>query len=194
VCVCADLGWLRELYRLKLQREGVIDQTEGFQQLVHHEHLAENIEVQVALAEDRYRRNLFHESWQRCNTIMEQDPFNVSVLPTYVCCLVALKMNNQLFFTGHHLVDTYPKKAVSWYAVGCYYFLLRKHDVARRYFSKCHALDAYFAPGWIGCGHAFALQDESDQAMGAYRTAARLFEGSHVPPLCIGVVRARVCV
>ena len=33
----------------------------------------------------------------------------------------------------------------------------------------------------------FAAQDESDQAMAAYRTATRLFPGSHLPVLCIGM-------
>ena len=34
---------------------------------------------------------------------------------------------------------------------------------------------------------AFAAQDESDQAMAAYRTASRLFPGSHIPWLGIGM-------
>lgn len=48
-------------------------------------------------------------------------------------------------------------------------------------------MDPNFAPAWIGFGHAFAAQDESDQAMTSYRTASRLFPGSHLPRLCIGM-------
>ena len=33
----------------------------------------------------------------------------------------------------------------------------------------------------------FAAQDESDQAMAAYRTASRLFPGSHIPWLGVGM-------
>ena len=43
----------------------------------------------------------------------------------------------------------------------------------------------------IGLGHAFAAQDESDQAMAAYRAAARLFPGCHLPALCIGMEHRR---
>jgi anaphase-promoting complex subunit 6 len=43
--------------------------------------------------------------------------------------------------------------------------------------SKATTLDGAFASAWIGFGHAYAAQDESDQAMAAYRTAARLFAG-----------------
>jgi anaphase-promoting complex subunit 6 len=71
--------------------------------------------------------------------------------------------------------------------VGCYYYCVRRFDAARRFFSKATALDGAFVPAWIGFGHAFAAQDESDQAMAAYRTAARLFPGCHLPVLCIGM-------
>ena len=39
---------------------------------------------------------------------------------------------------------------------------------------------------WIAFGHAFAAQEESDQALVAYRNAERLFKGSYIPKLCIG--------
>jgi tetratricopeptide (TPR) repeat protein len=47
-------------------------------------------------------------------------------------------------------------------------------------------MDRCFAPAWVAFGHAFAAQDESDQAMSAYRTAARLFPGLHAPLLGSG--------
>ena len=78
-------------------------------------------------------------------------------------------------------------QAVSWFAVGCYYQLVADFENARRYFSKATSLNHRFAPAWVGFGHAFAAQDESDQAMAAYRTASRLFPGSHVPWLGIGM-------
>jgi hypothetical protein len=43
--------------------------------------------------------------------------------------------------------------------------------------SKATTLEGSFAPAWLGFGNAYAAQDESDQAMAAYRTAARLFAG-----------------
>ena len=54
-------------------------------------------------------------------------------------------------------------------------------------FSESYRLNHRFASAWVGFGHAFAAQDESDQAMAAYRTASRLFPGSHVPWLGIGI-------
>eukprot|EP00850_Spirogloea_muscicola_P013827 SM000096S24856 [mRNA] locus=s96:176564:182351:+ [translate_table: standard] len=79
------------------------------------------------------------------------------------------------------------KRALSWFGVACYYYCIQHFDQARRYFSKATTLQSSFAPAWLGFGNAYAAQDESDQAMAAYRTAARLFAGCHLPMLCIGM-------
>lgn len=41
-------------------------------------------------------------------------------------CLVELRKSSQLFAFAHELVDTYPNAWTSWYAVGCYYYLIGK--------------------------------------------------------------------
>jgi len=46
-----------------------------------------------------------------------------------------------------------------------------------RVFSKAVQLDRYNAAAWIGFAHCKSLLDESDPAVAAYRTAARLFPG-----------------
>jgi Flp pilus assembly protein TadD len=47
--------------------------------------------------------------------------------------------------------------------------------------SKATGLDGTFPPAWFGTGIAYAAQEEGDQAMAAFRTAARLFPGSVIP-------------
>lgn len=53
-------------------------------------------------------------------------------------------------------------------------------------------IDPRCCAAWIGFGHAFAAQDESDQALSAYRTASRLCPGSHIPSLCMGAEYSRI--
>ena len=65
--------------------------------------------------------------------------------------------------------------------------MIKKYDLARKYFNKANRIDKHFAASWIAFGHSFAAQDESDQAMAAYRTAARLFPGCHLASLFIGM-------
>ena len=90
-------------------------------------------------------------------------------------------------FLAHKLVDLYPEWVVAWFAVGCYYFMISKHDFARRYLSKATQLDRVFGPAWLAYGHSFALENEHDQAMAAYFKAFQLMRGCHLPLLYIGV-------
>jgi anaphase-promoting complex subunit 6 len=105
----------------------------------------------------------------------------------YCAVLIELNKVGELYYLAHKLVSANPDLAVAWFSVGSYYFLIKKYDLARKYFNKANRLDKHFAASWIAFGHAFAAQDESDQAMAAYRTAARLFPGCHLAPLFIGM-------
>ena len=84
------------------------------------------------------------------------------------------------------LVQDHGESGIAWYAVGCYYLATGQADAARRFFGKATHLSPRHAPSWLAYGHAFAAQDESDQALAAYRTAARLFPGLHEPVLGMG--------
>lgn len=59
--------------------------------------------------------------------------------------------------------------------------------MARKYFSKCNQLNKHLPEGWIALGNCYAAQDESDQALSAYRTCLRLFPGCHYANLYIGM-------
>ncbi|XP_060209255.1 anaphase-promoting complex subunit 6 isoform X3 [Lycium barbarum] len=116
--------------------------------------------------------------------------------PSDKSVLCTLKANTDLLACKaeyYHQCGEYQKcfeltsEALSWFAVGCYYYCIKKYDQARRYFSKATSLDGTFASAWIGYGNAYAAQEEGDQAMSAYRTAARLFPGYHLPTLYIGM-------
>ncbi|CAI5513616.1 unnamed protein product, partial [Closterium sp. Naga37s-1] len=104
---------------------------------------------------------------------------------------VHLGMRSELFRAAHEVVDDHPNTALAWFAVACYYYCIRQHDQARRFFCKATTVSAAFAPAWMGFGHTYAAQEETDQAMVAYRTAVRLFTGFHVPLVCIGMEYAR---
>jgi len=126
-------------------------------------------------------------AFQVAKRIREQDPYHLRSITVYLASLVELGKKSELFHTSHALVDAYPTQAVSWFAVGCYYYAIEKYDAARRFFHKATTMNQSFTAAWLGFGHAFAAQDESDQAMTAYRTASRLFTGSHLPILCTAI-------
>lgn len=85
------------------------------------------------------------------------------------------------------LVEEYPDRALSWFAVGCYYLCTHQHDKARRHFGKATSMENNFAAAWIGFGNAFAFQDESDQVSGPYTDV-------HVASMpCQTVVLSYIC-
>lgn len=49
--------------------------------------------------------------------------------------------------------------------------------------SKASLMDPRFGPAWIAFAHSFALEKEHDQAITAYSTATRLFQGCVISPL-----------
>lgn len=152
----------------------------------------DNIDVLSVQARRLYDMLDFSACVDVCKRIVNVDPYvDGSFWHTYLAALVELDERQQLFVIAHSLVDNQPKCAVSWMAVGYYYYACEKPEVARRFLHKATTLDGRLAPAWVAVGHAFGAQDESDQAMAAYRTASRLFPGAQLPMLFMGIEYAR---
>jgi len=153
--------------------------------------LARNGDILAGRATKLFYAGKYEACYDVSKIALEIDPYHLNVLPVHVAALVQLGRKSVVFYISHQLVNAYPQSAVSWFAAGCYYFLIKKYEHARRFFHKATQIDTNFAPAWIAYGHAFAAHDESDQALAAYRTACRLFPGSHLPWLFIGVEYVR---
>ena len=83
---------------------------------------------------------------------------------TFPVCLETFPISHRLYtYCWCRLVEEYPDRGVAWFGVGCYYLCTRQFETARRYFGKATSMDNAFAAAWIGFGHSFAFQDESDQ-------------------------------
>lgn len=133
------------------------------------------------------------------------------------------QLRSRLFLLAHEMVEHEPDDAISWYAVGLWYFSGRRWEESRRFFgyvcflsfsafvfllqsSVAHSfessvdltspifssrksvlIDSRFGPSWIAFAHSYAYEGEHDQAITAYSTAARHFQGTHLPYLFIGM-------
>lgn len=99
-------------------------------------------------------------------------------MPLHLACMYHLPhLRSRLFLLAHQLIDQQPDEAVSWYAVGLWYFAGKRWDEARRFLGKAVLLDSRYGPGWIAFAHTYALEGEHDQAITAYSTAQRHFQG-----------------
>ncbi|XP_072929363.1 cell division cycle protein 16 homolog [Epargyreus clarus] len=137
-------------------------------------------------AESRGRRLAADGSWAEALRVLDSaGPW--SCAEVRAACLVELGRSSELFAFAHALVDAYPQSWTSWYAVGCYYYLIGKTEFARRYLSKAWALCGGAGCVWLAYGHSFAADNEHDQAMAAYFKASQLMAGCALPPLYVGV-------
>lgn len=152
-----------------------------------HYGLANNPDLLLARADLFYTQCRFKDALAITTSILDDDKYNFTVYPVHLACLFELKMTNTLFLIAHDLADKHPEEPCTWLAVGIYYFATDKIAEARRYFSKASMMDAHFGPAWIGFAHTFAAEGEHDQAVSAYSTAARLFMGTHLPQVFLGM-------
>ncbi|KAL5628713.1 hypothetical protein BROUX41_002104 [Berkeleyomyces rouxiae] len=161
--------------------------TTAYESLSTHYHLAKNPDLLLARADLLYTQCKFKDAFHMTESILAEDRYNFAVYPLHLAALFQLQRTNELFLVSHDLADHYPDEPCTWLAVGTYYFAINKIPEARRYFSKASMMDPHFAPAWIGFAHTFAEEGEHDQAISAYSTAARLFMGTHLPQLFLGM-------
>jgi anaphase-promoting complex subunit 6 len=203
-----DNEWLRDVYLTRLAADFGLDggrpeeedenageeegrlplsKAKAFERLETDHGMGSSPEVLAARATTHYNAGEIATAAALCASAFRADPLCEGAVCVHICCLVDLRRASELFYFAHQLVDSRPRSALSWFAVGSYYHLIGKSDVAQRHFSKASRLNPRLVEAWIGFGHSFAAQDESDQAMSAYRAAQRLYSGSHVPLLFLGM-------
>jgi anaphase-promoting complex subunit 6 len=152
-----------------------------------HYNLGDNPDILLSKADLMFTHCRFREALALTSSVLANDEYNFNVMPVHLASLHELGEKNSLFLLAHKLADTNPSEPCTWLAVGIYYLAIGRIAEARRYFSKASMMDPHFGPAWIGFAHTFAAEGEHDQAISAYSTAARLFQGTHLPQLFLGM-------
>lgn len=152
-----------------------------------HYNLSNNPDILLSKASLDFTQCRFRDALSFTSSILEADPYNFQALPIHLACLYELSEKNALYLLAHTLADTHPSEPATHLAIGVYYLSIQQIASARRFFSKASILDPHFGPAWIGFAHTFAAEGEHDQAISAYSTAARLFQGTHLPSLFLGM-------
>lgn len=170
-----------------------------------HYNLASNADLLLTRAETLFTQCRFHEALAITTSILNsQDDSNGStdvsssntnaslghtprLYPLHLAVLYETGAHNTLFHLSHTLSTHAPHESYTYLAIGTYYLSTFRIAEARRFFSKASLMDPHSAAAWIGFAHTFAAEGEHDQAIAAYSTAARLFQGSHLPQLFLGM-------
>ncbi|KAG0204145.1 anaphase promoting complex subunit cdc16 [Mortierella sp. GBA30] len=182
-----DADFVKMLYTSKLKKYDHIDEQEEIYSTLSAKFLTENADLLYAKAEIYFTQCRFDKCLDCTKRILQMDKYNLACIPMHLVSLYELDQKNELFFIAHELVNQHPKHAVAWFAVGVYYYLIGNLGEARRYFGKSSTIDRHYGPAWIGFGHSFALEGEHDQAISAYATSSKLFQGSHLGSLYLGM-------
>ena len=180
--------FVKMLYTTRLSKyKNPTEFMDATESLSTHYRLADNHDLLLAKADLLFTQCRFREALAMTTSILDSDEYNFAIYPLHLACLSEMNETNTLFLLAHRLADTHPEEPVTWLAVGVYYLSISKIAEARRFFSKASMMDPHFGPAWIGFAHTFAAEGEHDQAISAYSTAARLFQGTHLPQLFLGM-------
>ncbi|KAJ8586943.1 TPR-like protein [Rhizopogon salebrosus TDB-379] len=156
--------------------------------LVQEFGLSDNPDVLFSFADALYSQFRWADCYTITTRILGLAAIHDSTMPLHIACMYHLDhLHSKLFILAHELVEREPENPISWYAVGIWYLASGKWPQARQYFSKTSLMDPRFGPAWIAFAHTFAMEGEHDHAVTAYSTCARMFTGSHLPLLFVGM-------
>lgn len=161
--------------------------TNASETLSTHYRLANNPDILRSKADLMFKQCRFHDALALTSSVLAIDRYNFAVIPLHFAAMYELRQVNAIYLFSHELADAHPDEPATWFAVGTHYLASNKVAEARRYFSKSSTMDQYYGPAWVGFAHTFAEEGEHDQAVSAYSTAARLYQGSHLPQLFLGM-------
>ncbi|RKP22719.1 anaphase-promoting complex, cyclosome, subunit 3-domain-containing protein, partial [Syncephalis pseudoplumigaleata] len=149
--------------------------------------LINNVDVELSMADCAFSQGRFKDCLGITSGLLEMDQYHPAVLTTHVACLYELHEEHKLYQLGKSMVELFPEQTVTWFCVGCYYFCVKRIADARRFFNKACKMDTNYGPARIGYAHTFSEEGEYDQAIQIYADTDRLFPGSHLPTLFIGM-------
>ncbi|KAK4700979.1 anaphase-promoting complex subunit 6, partial [Phenoliferia sp. Uapishka_3] len=184
-----DAEFVRMMYTVRLKKIKHRDEmTVARQRLTDEFGLGDDPDVLFGLADELYTGMRFAECFRVTSKVLAIHSSHRPTLPLHLACMHHLpNLRSRLYLLAQELVENEPDDAISWYAVGLWYFAGRRWEESRRYFGKSVLIDSRFGPAWIAFAHSYAYEGEHDQAITAYSTALRHFQGTHLPLLFIGM-------
>ncbi|KAI0349743.1 TPR-like protein [Trametes cingulata] len=185
----ADAEFVRLMYMSRLRKyKHTEEHAITRRRLVDEYGLGDNPDVLYSFADALYTQLRWADCFAVTSRILSLVSIHKATIPLHVACMYHIKhLNSKLFLFAHDLVEKEPESATSWFAVGMWYMCVEKFPEARTYFSKTSLMDPRFAPAWIAFAHAFSMEGEHDHAVTAYSTCARLYTGSHLPLMFVGM-------
>ncbi|KAF0496169.1 ApcC hetero-tetramer Cut9-Hcn1 [Gigaspora margarita] len=145
---------------------------------VHSLKFDEQLEYEEAyFYQNELHINAEEECLEITTKLLELDMYNQACFPIHIVCLTNCMRKTNYSCLLTNFVEHSPDKAIMWFSVGCYNFLIGQNSEARRYFTEASTMDSHCRPEWVGFGHNLAIESEHDQAITNYSTITKLYPG-----------------
>ena len=118
-----------------------------------------------------YEQAAYADAEKIFSRIRNLAPTRLEEMEYYSTSLWHLKLDVDLAFLAHELVDLDRQSPQAWCAVGNSFSLQRDHDQALKCFKRATQLDPSFAYAYTLQGHEYIANEEYDKAMSAYRAS-----------------------
>lgn len=76
-----------------------------------------NPDVRMIQAEKHFSRQNYDKAYDIVKRMLEDDSYNVSVVPIFCALLTELKKVGELYYLAHKLVSANADSAVAWFSV-----------------------------------------------------------------------------
>ncbi|KAI9597661.1 hypothetical protein BDF19DRAFT_383223 [Syncephalis fuscata] len=183
-----DAQFVHDIYAIKQRMPNSAQELSMLKTALEENYgLVNNVDVELSMADCAFSQCRFKDCLAITKRLLETEQFHPAVLTTHIACLYELRDEHQLYRLSKEMVERFSERPVTWFGVGCYYFCVKQTAEARRYFGKASKLDNNYGPALIGFAHTFAEEGEYEQAIRVYSDTDRLFPGSHLPTLFIGM-------
>jgi anaphase-promoting complex subunit 6 len=111
--------------------------------------LESDVSIQAATAHRLYNKGNISEAYNITSAILAEYGYYEDCILVHIACLVALRKHNALFALSHKLVDTMKENHITWYSVGCYYYMVELYATAKKFLEKSTTINAGFGEGWV---------------------------------------------
>jgi len=78
--------------------------------------------IRIIEAEKYYDKQNIAKAYEIIKSLIEDDMYFLNAIPLYTAILIELNLVGDLYIFSHNLVSSNPELAVSWFAVGTYYY------------------------------------------------------------------------
>ncbi len=153
---------------------------------------SQNVQLLFLKAKKAFSNFQINTAYEICKLILDKDYFYFDNLLLYSELLIEKNSLSELFSCSTTLAENYPNHYVTYHMFGMYNFLLKKYDIARKFFNNAMKLNKYCLQSWLMLGHSYAYQEESEHAMNIYRSCVKNFPNSHLPHIYMGMEYLRI--